>query len=63
MGGASYRESVRAKWFCCAFKLGFVQLICKVSLVFKSNLKLTLSIILKEKYYTSQSMLWWSVDV
>ena len=63
MGGASYRESVRAKWFCCAFKLGFVQLICKVSLVFKSNLKLTLSIILKERDYMSQSMLWWSVDV
>ena len=54
MGGASYRESVRAKWFCCAFK---------VSLVFKSNLKLTLSIILKERDYMSQSMLWWSVDV
>ena len=31
--GASYRESVRAKWFCCAFKLGFVQLICKASLI------------------------------
>ena len=27
--GASYSESVRAKWFCCAFKLGFDQLICK----------------------------------
>ena len=35
---ASYRESVRAKWFCCAFKLGFFQLICKASLIFKSNL-------------------------
>ena len=23
----SYSESVRAKWFCCAFNLGFVQLI------------------------------------
>ena len=31
--GASYSESVRAKWFCCAFKLGFVQLICKASLI------------------------------
>ena len=31
--GASYNESVRAKWFCCAFKLGFVQLICKASLI------------------------------
>ena len=47
--GASYSESVRAKWFCCAFKLGFVQLICKASLIFKSNLELALSIILKER--------------
>ena len=43
----SYSENMRAKWFCCAFKLGFVQLICKASLIFKSNLELTLSIILK----------------
>ena len=27
--GASYNENVRAKWFCCAFKLGFLQSICK----------------------------------
>ena len=47
--GTSYSESVRAKWFCCAFKLGFVQLICKASLIFKSNLELALSIILKER--------------
>ena len=33
--GASDSESVRAKWFCCAFKLGFVQLICKVSFLNK----------------------------
>ena len=26
-GSRSYSESVRAKWFCCAFKLGFLQLI------------------------------------
>ena len=45
---ASYSDSVRAKWFCCVFKLGFVQLIRKASLIFKSNLKLPLSIILKE---------------
>ena len=25
----------------CAFKLGFLQLICKVSLIFKSNLELS----------------------
>ena len=42
-------ESVRAKGFCCAFKLGFVQLICKTSLIFMSNLELTLSIVLKER--------------
>ena len=47
--GVSYSESVRAKWFCCAFKLGFAQLICKASLIFKSNLVLPLSIILKER--------------
>ena len=48
-GGASYSERVRAKWFYCAFKLGFLQLICKASLIFKSNLELALSIILKER--------------
>ena len=31
---ASYNESVRAKWFCCAFKLGFFQLTCKASSFF-----------------------------
>ena len=30
---------------CCAFKLGFLQLILKASLIFKSNLELPLSII------------------
>ena len=48
-GNRSYSESVRDKWFCCAFKLGFVQLICKASLIFKSNLELALSIILKQR--------------
>ena len=24
-------KRVRAKWFCCAFKVGFLQLICKAS--------------------------------
>ena len=37
----SYSERVRAKWFCCAFKLGFLQLICRVSLIFKSNLEVS----------------------
>ena len=48
-GDRSYSERVRAKLFCCAFKLGFVQLICKASSVFKSNLELALSIILKQR--------------
>ena len=47
-GNRSYSERVRAKWFCCAFKLGFLQLICKASLIFKLNLELALSIILKQ---------------
>ena len=37
-GTTSYSERVRAKWFW--FKLGFLQLICKSSLIFKSNLEL-----------------------
>ena len=45
----SYSERVRAKWFCYAFKFGFLQLICKASLIFKSNLELALSIILKQR--------------
>ena len=48
-GNSSYSERVRAKLFCCAFKLGFLQLICKASLIFKSNLELALSIILKQR--------------
>ena len=35
----TYSERVRAKWFCRAFKLEFIQLICKASLIFKSNLE------------------------
>ena len=48
-GGWSYSERVRAKLFCCVFKLGFLQLIYKASLIFKSNLELALSIILKKR--------------
>ena len=33
--GSSYGESVKAKWFFCVFKLGFVQLIRKASLIYK----------------------------
>ena len=60
---ASYSEKVRAKWFCCAFKVGFLQLTGKPSLIFKSSLELPLSIILKKEHYLNQSMLQWSVDV
>ena len=48
-GDARYSESVRAKWFVYAFKLVFLQLICKASLIFKWNLELALSIITKER--------------
>ena len=44
-GHRSYSERVRAKSFCCAFKLEFLQLICKASLHIKLNLDLALSII------------------
>ena len=54
-GGRSYSKKVRAKLFCCAFKLGFLQLICKASLIFKWNLELALSIILKQReFYESK---------
>ena len=33
-GNRNYSEKVRAKWFCCAFKLGFLQLRCKAFLNF-----------------------------
>ena len=48
-GNRSYSKRVRAKLFCCAFKSGFLQLMCKSSLIFKSSLELTLSIILKQR--------------
>ena len=48
-GSRCYSGSVRAKWFCCAFTLGFLQLICKASLIFKSNLELVLSVVLKQR--------------
>ena len=49
LGLVHYSQSMRDKWFCCAFKLCFVQLKCKASLIFKSNLELALLIILKER--------------
>ena len=48
-GDPGYSESMIAKWFSCAFKLDFIQIMCKIPLIFKSNLELSLSIILKEK--------------
>ena len=48
-GERSHSKRMRAKWFCCAFKLGFLHLICKASLIFKSNLGLALPSILKER--------------
>ena len=48
-GDGSFGESVRAKWICCVFKLGFIQWMCKASLIFKSNLELALSIIKKKR--------------
>ena len=51
---ANYSESVRAKWFCCAFRLSFVQWICKPSLIFTSNLELASSII---KYSIKEQIL------
>ena len=44
-GDASYSESVRAK-FCCAFKLSFLQLVCKASLIFKQMFKNMIPVIL-----------------
>ena len=49
-GHRCYSERVRAKWFCWAFKLGFIQLIRKASF-FKSDLELALSIILKQREF------------
>ena len=40
-GDGSYSKKVRDEWFCWAFKSGFLQLICKDSLIFKLNLELT----------------------
>ena len=51
-------------WICCAFKVGFLEIICKASLIFKLDLQLVLSIVLKEReLYESKHMLWWNVDV
>ena len=62
-GDRSYSERVRAKWFCCAFKLGLLQLICKTSIIFKSNLESALSIILKQRELYELKHLAKNVDV
>ena len=36
--GKNYSEGMRAKSFCCAFKLCFLQFICKASLIFMWDL-------------------------
>ena len=51
----SYSESVRAKWFCRAFKLGFLQLTWRALSIFKSNLELALSVILKQREFYESS--------
>ena len=48
-GNRNYSERMRAKWFCCTFKLGFLQLIFKSSLICKTKLELALSVTLKQK--------------
>ena len=45
----SCSKRVGGKWFCCAFKLGFLQLICKASVIFKLNLELASSISLRQR--------------
>ena len=52
-GNRSYSQRVRAKWFCSAFKLGFLQLICKPSLIFKSDLKSSFKRTINWKKYQS----------
>ena len=45
----SCSERVGAKWFSCAFRLAFLQMISKASLLFKLNSELALSITLKQR--------------
>ena len=48
-GIRSYSEIVSAKFFCCSFKLGFLQVISKDSLISKLNLELGLSNVFKQR--------------
>ena len=57
-GNRDYNERVRANWCSCVFKLGFLQFVCKASLIFKLNLESALSIILKQKRITLVKSCW-----
>ena len=48
-GDRSYSENVIARSFCCAFKVGFLQLICKISNLEKSKVKVSFIIYFKTK--------------
>ena len=55
ISGRRNSDSVRAKWFCLAFKLGFAQVMSKSSLLFQTNLELDLSTTLKQReWYESK---------
>ena len=50
-GDKSYSDRARAKWFCSVFKLGFLQLICKASLIFKSDFRFSFTNYFKRKKF------------
>ena len=58
-GDIGESDKMRAKWFCCAFKLGFLQLIWKAYLIFKLNLEFIsyfkTKIIIRVKAYCTQA--------
>ena len=49
MGAKATAKGWELNNFFCAFKLDFLQLICKACLIFKSSLELTLLITLKQR--------------
>ena len=51
-GNRSYSERVRATWFCCAFKLCFLQLICEYSLTLN---RIRISLI---NYFKTKRIVW-----
>ena len=50
-GDKSYSDRARAKWFFSVFKLGFLQLICKASLIFKSDFRVSFTNYFKRKKF------------